>query len=360
MTEWSIMEYLLKTGDLLPPLQRESVLTEKENLGGADAMLTAFLRGKPMEQFLFLVEIKSQSNPQIVQSAIHQIKTCHQKIDDPGMHPMIVVPYLAEARLQELEEAQVSGIDLCGNGIINIPDCLYIYRTGKKNLYPESRPVSNPFQGKSAMVARAFMNDLSFHKGKDRFETLGEVRQVIEDGGTKISISQVSKAVAVLEEERLIGSQGRALYILDPDEIMEELARAWKPEVKRKVLLRVENHLDALTRLNRSVDLKWSVTGESSVGHHLPFSQGGPLRVAVSNLPEAEKLLGGTVEPIPNFADLELLETDEPGYFFHNDLSASIRWAGLLQTWIELKNGDPRQKDVAREIRNLIIALGNP
>ncbi len=35
----------------------------------------------------------------------------------------------------------------------------------------------------------------------------------------QISLSQVSKAVAALEEELLIGSQGRCIYMLDPDEI---------------------------------------------------------------------------------------------------------------------------------------------
>jgi len=361
MTEWAIMEYLLKTKDLLPPLQCDSVLTDHEDLGGADAMLTALIKGS-LERFLFLVEVKSKSSPQTIHSAIAQIKSYHKRRNDPEMHPMIVVPYLSEERLHELEEAGVSGIDLCGNGVINIPERLTIFRTGNENQHPESRPVSNPFQGKTAMVARAFLKDpvvlgretVYVPKSK-KFETLRELRQNVMKDGITISLSQVSKAVAALEEERLIGSQGRAIYLLDPDEILERLARAWKPTIHRKISLKVSEGRKALSQLNKSDSLKWCITGESSVGHHMPFARGGPIRVAVSDLTEAERLLEGEFEPVPNFADIELWETDEPGFFFQTEVDSQIHWASLIQTWIELRNGDPRQKDVAREVHNLII-----
>jgi hypothetical protein len=360
MTEWSIIEYLLQTRDLLPPLQGESVLTEEEGLAGADAMLTAFLRGQPMEQFLFLVEIKAKNTPQIVQGAIHQIKSCHAEKNDPEMHPMIVVPYLAEERLQELEEAQVSGIDLCGNGIVSIPGRLCIFRTGNENLYPESRPVSNPFQGKTAMVARAFFAEPVLLSERTSFDTLGALQQAVVKGGIGISLSQVSKAVSALEEERLIGSQGRAIYILDPDQIMARLAMFWKPQVKRKIYLKHSERLSALKKLNHHPSLKWAITGESSVSHHTPFAQGGPIQVAVTKADEAMQLLGAQAESVPSFADLELLETDEPGYFFENQTDqGGIRWASLLQTWIELENGDARQKDAARAVQDQIIAPSN-
>ena len=193
------MEYLLQNRDLLLPLQRESLLTDQEELAGADAMLTACLRGDPLERFLFLVEVKSKSTPQVVQSAIQQIKFCTKKKNDPEMHPMIVVPYLSEERLKELEEAQVSGLDLCGNGIVTIPRRMLIYRTGHKNRYPESRALSNPYRGRSSMVARAFLM-------QSEYETLGELYEAIQTSGTNLSLSQVSKAVKALEDELIVSS----------------------------------------------------------------------------------------------------------------------------------------------------------
>ena len=86
---------------------------------------------------------------------------------------------------------------------------------------------------------------------------------------------------------------------------------------------------------------RWAVTGESSAQQYVVFSRGHTLRIAVSNVSQAESLLSGVPESVPGFADLELLETDEPGYFFDALTDATgVRWASRLQTWLELQSGD--------------------
>ena len=91
--------------------------------------------------------------------------------------------------------------------------------------------------------------------------------------------------------------------------------------------------------------------GESSVQRYAAFAQGGPRRIAVTNLSQARNALGGSAEAIPNFADIELVQTDEPGYFFINTVDADgMRWASKLQTWLELQAGDARQRQTAEEL----------
>jgi len=68
------------------------------------------------------------------------------------------------------------------------------------------------------------------------------------------------------------------------------------------------------------------------------------------------RLIGGIPEPVLNFADVELLETDEPGYYFGNDVDKGIRWAGKVQTWLELSAGDARQREAAEDIRRQILS----
>lgn len=348
MNDWKIIEHLIQTKELLPPLQRDSVLTSGEELAGADLMLTTFLKGNHLEQFDFLVEVKASSTPQIVQNAIYQIKFIHRKKNDPEMHPMIVVPYLSEERLKDLEEAQVSGIDLCGNGIVNIPGRLFIYRTGNKNQYPESRTLNNPFRGRSAMVARAVLS-------QTHFETMGELHAAIQVGGAELSFSQVSKAVSALERELIVSTTGRSIRLKDPLRLLDQLAAEWRSPRTQKRYLRVSNPLAALSRLS-SIDVQWAVTGESSVTRYTTFGEGRPMRIAVSKLSKALEILEGIPEVIPSFADIELIETSEAGYYFQNYREADgIHWASPLQTWIELDNGDGRQQEAAREIRDKII-----
>jgi hypothetical protein len=374
MDEWRIKEYLMATEDLLPPLQRDTVDVTLSPKDQADAFLTLRWRGDlPTDFYNFLVEIKSQNTPRIVHQAIAQIQAHTRDRNDPDVHPMIVVPYLSEERLAELEQAGVSGIDLCGNGIVTIPGRVLVYRTGKENRYPASRPVSNPYLGKSGVVGRIFLNyeyatvlDADENRVREtgrQTSALSEIWEAILKRGVDISLSQVSKTVSALVEERILGSQGRAIYLLDPDLLLDRLASAWPRPPKERTYLKLPGGRSSLTRLiwdengtDSNRKLKWAITGESSVAHHLAFAQGGPLQVAVSNLRKAKEWLQGEEESIPNFADVALLESDEPGYYFDNEVDENgLRWASVLQTWIELANGDGRQKDAAREIRNLII-----
>jgi hypothetical protein len=66
--------------------------------------------------------------------------------------------------------------------------------------------------------------------------------------------------------------------------------------------------------------------------------------------------LGGTPEPVASFADIELLATKDDGVFFDQETDANgVRWAGKLQTWLELQAGDARQQEAAKEIREQIL-----
>jgi len=80
--------------------------------------------------------------------------------------------------------------------------------------------------------------------------------------------------------------------------------------------------------------------------------------MAVSNLPLALKLVGGTPEPVPNFADVQLIETGEAGFYFDNEMDEKdIRWASPLQTWLELNAGDARQQEAGRDLRKQVAAM---
>ena len=374
MEEWDIKEYLMATENLLPPLQLDTVDVTLSKPEKADAFLSLKLRSNlPTDFFYFLVEIKSQNTPRIIHQAITQVQAYTKERNDPEVFPMIVVPYLSEDRLAELEEAGVSGIDLCGNGIVTIPGRIFVYRTGNENRYPASRPVSNPYQGKSGVVGRMFLNyeyatvlDDDENRVREtgrQTSALGEIREAILQRDVDISLAQVSKTISALVEERILGKQGRAIYVLDPDLLLERLANAWPRPTKRRTYLKLPGGQSALSRLkweegqtdwNRK--FKWAITGESSVGRHFPFAQGGPLEVAVTSSRKAKDLLQAAEESVPNFADVALLESDEPGYYFDNDVDENgLRWANVLQTWIELQNGDARQKDAAREILRLNI-----
>jgi hypothetical protein len=329
---------------LLPPLVVKSCTV----LGGnekADARIKLAWPGEP-EEFRFVVELKARATPQTIQLAMAQAKSATKA----GEWPMIQVPYLSPERLEELEREGVSGVDLCGNGVVLVPGRLCVMRSGAPNQYRDSRPLNNPYRGRSAMVARMLLQ-------RPKWESLSELAAAIQSAGVALSLPQASKAVQAMEEDLIVSKGAGVIALNEPLRLLDKLGSEWrKPLVRARQALRLPKGMDWAGVLSTSPLLKWALTGESSVTRYAMFSQGGPRRIAVSSLPLALTLLGGTPESVPNFADVELVETDEAGFFFGNETDEKgVRWASRLQTWLELQSGDARQQDAAKDLREQIL-----
>ncbi len=345
----SLMFSHLQAGQVLlaPLVIREAHFepSEKHFLGQPDAVLRVALPDSDSD-FWFVVESKSRSTPQAIETAIAMV----QGTRGAERHPLIHVPYLSAERLEYLESIGVSGIDLCGNGVVIVPGRLWIKRTGQPNLYRDSRPLNNPYGGRSAVVARMLMM-------KPHWKSLSELAAGIRDVGTSLSLAQVSKAVAALAEELVVSKGSGSISLTEPLRVLDQLARTWKqPPLRKRQALRLTSREGWQAQLSACRDLRWAVTGESSVPHYATFAQGGPRRIAVSSLSQALSCLPGKPESVPNFADVELVETTEEGFFFANEVDEQgVRWASLLQTWLETQGGDARQQEVAEDLRQRLL-----
>ena len=301
------------------------------------------------DSWRFSLICRTLSTPKAVMVATAEVKKIVQK--NTFLNPMILVPYLNRDRLSELQKEGVSGIDSSGNGIVVVPGKLFVLCTGEPNRNPSSQPLGNPYQGRSALVGRTLLS-------KKNHKSLGELADEIGRGGETISLSQVSKAVAAMSEDLIVGKTAGSIGLLDPMALLDKLGKAWTTDTRRRRYLRIGKGSEWWKSLSAATDLKWAVTGESSAGRYVSFTQGGPVRIAVNRLDQAREAIGdaGKDETIPSFADLELFEVGDPGYFFANESDATgIRWASKLQTWLELQSGDARQRDASRDLKSQII-----
>ncbi len=303
------------------------------------------------EGFNFALANKRSSTPEAIRSAMRlaQLKTTW------GEWPMIQVPYLSPEALEELEKEGVSGVDLCGNGVVIVPGRLYVLRSGQPNQYRDSRPLSNPYRSRSAMVARMLLQS-------PRWSSLTELAAGIEAAGEKLSLPQVSKAVQALKEELIVSKHAGSITLIDALRLLDKLGSQWvKPKIWSRQALRIPQGTDWARVLSSHSSLQWAVTGESSVARYTMFSQGGPRHLAVSDASLAMTLLGGNPEPVPSFADLELIESNAPDFYFGNEIDENgVRWASRLQTWLELQAGDARQQDAARDLRTQLLEGTRP
>ncbi len=102
----------------------------------------------------FAVECKSLSTPKAFQDGLNLLKTSSLP---KGCRPLLFVPFLSERQLQELEREKISGIDLCGNGVVVVPEMFAIFRSGEKNRFTSSAPIKNIYRKNSSMVGRVFL-----------------------------------------------------------------------------------------------------------------------------------------------------------------------------------------------------------
>jgi len=344
ITEQQMFGKLRLGSTLLEPLVLRSCQLLGKGPGEADMRIELALPGES-QGYQFVVEAKSRSTPQAVEQAM--ARATHAAGD--GEIPMIYVPYLSPERLTELEHASVCGVDLCGNGLVIVPNRIWILRTGNPNQFHDSRPLNNPFRGRSALVARILLT-------MPEWGSLTELAASVHQMGGALSLPQASKAVSALEDERIVHKSAGTIKLADPLRMLDELGVAWSPPVGRRQSLHLSPQVNVAAAFNSAPLLKWAVTGESSVRRHVTFAQGGPRKIAVSDLELAFSLLDGTPESIPNFATVELLEADEPGFYFGNEVDDDgTRWASPLQTWLELNSGDARQQAAARDLRKQIL-----
>lgn len=124
----------LRSGEpLLPPLVIRHASFESERAG--DVLLeVAFNGAADTERFTVECKIRYTKDDfrQATQQAANNAK-------QRGGNPLIFLPYLSPDRLAELESMAVSGIDLCGNGIVYVPKLARHNTTRYQRRRPGSR-----------------------------------------------------------------------------------------------------------------------------------------------------------------------------------------------------------------------------
>jgi hypothetical protein len=362
INESEMLQRFAQQGITFPPLEirlRPNNLQRAKGMG-LDAILTV---NAPDQSFEFAAEFKSRNSPRIFAEALNYLE---KAATQQNMLPLLVVPYLREEQLEELQRRQLSGIDLSGNGVITVPGKLLVYRTGARNQFPESSPTKYAYRGATSLVARAFLCRKTFH-------SLADIESEIRSRGGKVVLSTISKALKRMTDDVIIDRSEDGFRLRQPEKLLENLAASFQPpKVSKSVTLKVKNIPGATTEkqqtrsgLNLLEQLRLSgvfletepmvLSGTSSLES---YSVMGRQDWPVLYTPNANELLNlwrDKVEQTSRFVDLELRETNDPTVYFDLRWKQNLPYASPIQAFLECSAGDKRERETALQVKQLIL-----
>lgn len=327
----------------------ETKAAQKEGLG--DAVLRATGDGQEYE---FEAKFRSRSSPKVFEETVLRIAQWPKR---QKRRPLLVVPYLRESQLNELQQRKLSGIDLCGNGVISVPGKLLVYRTGQPNRFPDSAPSKYAYRGATSLVARAFLC-------RPEFSSLADIEQEITARGGKVVISTVSKALKRLEEDLIIEREPGRFRLRKPDKLLDRLVDFYtSPKVTKTTTLTVrqpgrkETARPSWARLlpKTPVNTPFILSGRSSVEAYAVMGRQDWPVFYTTHLDALIQAWSGLIEESSRFVDLELRQTDDLTVYFDARLRNDVPYSSPLQAFLECSGGDKRERETAQDVRQLIL-----
>jgi hypothetical protein len=354
ITEKEMIDQLRRGKVSLPPLSFRllEVQPKEDENRRLDAFVEATWRDSTAR---FAVECKSISTPKAFQDGLNLLKSLSLS---KGYRPMIIMPFLSELQLQDLERQGISGIDLCGNGVVIVAGKFSVFRSGGKNLFSSSAPIKNIYRKNSSMVGRVFLV-------RSAYDTVQEIcsevnrRNILVNRWDKrpMSLSTVSKALKNLEED-LIVERKDIIRLLQPEKILEKLiANYAPPKIKERVRLKIlaENATieELLLKQSKELNLPVVAAGTSSVAQFAVMQRGDLLSVYCPRLEMLLKRLSGSQSD--RFPNLELIETEDETVYFDARQDATFWWASPVQVYLELMAGDKRDRETAEQVKSFLL-----
>jgi len=353
-TEREMLEQLRIGRVSLPPLSFR--LLKGGPQAGGNLRFDALVEASWGENIAKLaVECKSLSTPKAFQDGLNLLKTSSLPKD---CRPLLFVPFLSERQLQELEREKISGIDLCGNGVVVVPEMFAVFRSGEKNRFTSSAPIKNIYRKNSSMVGRVFLLRSGYKTVQDVWGEINRRNLLVKRWDRKaMSLSTVSKALKTLKEDLIIARED-TIRLLQPDKLLQKLSENYAPpNIKEKVRLKVPEGVGTIRGLlqkeSQALGLPLAAAGMSSVGRYAVMQRGDLLSVYCPRLDILmERLSGSQSDRFPN---IELIETEDETVFFDARQEENFWWASPVQVYLELMAGDKRDQETAEQVKSYII-----
>lgn len=310
----------------------------------ADLALQVTFEGKSAQ---YACWVKSATTPQAVLDAV-----LNAKFRGQGASPLILVPYLFEDSVPILAASGVSGIDLCGNAYLRSSKFLF-WRTGQPRRFKAPAGKVNPFRGDKSIFALSFLLQSEF----DSLTALQQFasQKLLQLPKGELQLGTASKTVQALEEQLIVQRRKGSLKLMDRGKLLAQLKNNYQSPVSRTLVGKIPlEATSAWQRVAGTPGLRVAATGRSSATYYGVLSPTERLSIYVDDLALAQSVLD--FKETSAFANCELLETKKNFPYFDLVREGAVAWSSVVQTWLELSNGNAREQDAATGLESRLGA----
>lgn len=295
-------------------------------------------------EFYFIGEFKTWSSPRKVKETLRNLKERWLEASDRDGNPLLALPHLSASVADLLEEAGLSGIDLNGNYILQTDDFVAI-RLDRENQYKESGGIKNVFRGTSSLVCRYMLQEPGPH------DTVTQIHEGIKKLDGRAALSTVSKVLTALEDELII-EKGNRIRLLQPEKMLRNLQKEYRcPKPAESMRLSLPKDRDkreeALTDLLGGALWVWD--GKTSAERYATTTPSQEDEAYTRELPVDQERLESFRDE--RFYNCVLHKSREDILYFGHD----GHWASAVQTYLDLMQGDKREREIATDIENRIL-----
>lgn len=315
---------------------------------GLDASLT--LRwGSEAEPFA--VAFRQARALRDVRNAAWQVR---ERAAETRRQALLVVPYLNDDALAFLQAEGVSGLDLSGNGVVEVPGRWRFFQRGFPSRFPTQRKSRSPYQGKSALVGRVLL-------ARPTYGSVSEVQEEIERRGGTLSLSQVSKVLIALEDDLVIrktrDGTSEGIRLLQPKKLLDALAEAYRlPKPARTLETKAELGPQLFDRLTARADEAGArIAGFEPQRYVIAPQSRERLTVYVESAVGSDLASVFELDPVARFSNLEIRVVDEPGVYFDLEEDRGFRWCPPLEVYLQFMQGGKREQETALQLRDDLL-----
>jgi len=354
ITEREIIQHLQRAGDQYAPLtinrfEEQVLLPQGYRI---DAIIEFSIQDGP--SFEALVEITPVSTPKNILEKSRQLADYVIEVNKPNIVPLLIAPYIGTKQAKILADKGISWIDLSGNMSIRVSNQIYIERTGRKNLFPDTAPIKKVFQGSSSLVSRALLLK------PEGFLSLFDIIDFINKKNANITTSTVSKVLKSLEEELLINKSRSLISVIDRVKLLDRLTEGYINSTERKTRKTYRFAAESTKKLFYSLFEKQ--IDYLACGFYAAQIKGlavtDQITIFVKDIEQVKKAsMWNWVKITPDFefGNVSITETKDPGVWFNAPLLMYDAVVDNMELYLEMMTDTPRGPKIAKLIKQRIL-----